>query len=232
MGMNENLKTLMHDRRVLAGLGAGAALIAGIAIAVAFSGKGAPAPEGQRGALQVEMGPEEAKLDPSRPLRCFVGGQFVGLETLASCARKNGVAAQNLDVGLDQSGALAAAGAGQTALQPLPPELMNPPTLAIPAPGPQPQQQAQAAPPSAPAPVAECLRYGDSGWRSTGNASLNACVQTLFDGRCVRPGEAVYGRWGSQSLRLVTGKVEASPDNRSFHTLAEQSPRDCSIPPV
>ena len=224
--MNEDIKTLLKDRRVLAGAGAGLALLAGVLIAVAFSAKQPPAPEGQRGALQVEMGPEEARLDPTRPLRCFVGGQFVGLETLASCARKNGVAAQALDVGLDQSGALAAAGAGQTALQPLPPELITPPPLALP-----PATPAPAAAPVA-APAAECLRYSDSGWRSAGTNSINACVQTLFDGRCVRPGEAVYGRWGSQSLRLVAGKVEVSPDNRTFHTLVEQSPRDCSIPPV
>lgn len=225
--MSEDIKILLKDRRVLAGVGAGLALLAGVAIAVAFSVKQPPTPDGQRGALQVEMGPEEARLDPTRPLRCFVGGQFVGLETLASCARKNGVAAQALDVGLDQSGALAAAGAGQTALQPLPPELITPPPLALP-------QAATSAPAATPvaAPAAECLRYSDSGWRSAGTNSINACVQTLFDGRCVRPGEAVYGRWGSQSLRLVAGKVEASPDNRTFHTLVEQSPRDCSIPPV
>ncbi len=228
--MNDDIKTLLKDRRVLAGAGAGFALLAGVLIAVAFSSKTPPTPEGQRGALQVEMGPEEARLDPTRPLRCFVGGQFVGLETLASCARKNGVAAQALDVGLDQSGALAAAGAGQTALQPLPPELITPPPLALP------PSVAAAPPPAAAAPVAapaaECLRYGDSGWRSAGTNSINACVQALFDGRCVKPGEAVYGRWGSQSLRLVAGKVEASPDNRTFHTLVEQSPRDCSIPPI
>ena len=226
--MKEDIKTLLKDRRVLAGAGAGLALLAGVLIAVGFSSKGAPTPEGQRGALQVEMGPEEARLDPTRPLRCFVGGQFVGLETLASCARKNGVSAQALDVGLDQSGALAAAGAGQTALQPLPPELITPPALTIPPATPTP---APTATPVA-APSAECLRYGDSGWRSAGTNSVNACVQTLFDGRCVKPGEAVYGRWGTQTLRLVAGRVEASPDNRAFHVLAEQNPRDCSIPPV
>src|SRR5687767_9673240 len=129
---NVDIKAMLQDRRlVLAGAGAGAALLAGVLIAVALMRNQPAAPEGSKGALQVEMGPEEAKLDPARPLRCFVGGQFVGLETLASCARKNGVSAQALDVGLDQSGALAAAGAGQTALQPLPPELAAaPPTVA------------------------------------------------------------------------------------------------------
>ncbi len=228
--MSDDIKTLLTDRRVLAGAGAGLALLAGVLIAVAFSAKSPATPQGERGALQVEMGPEEGKLDPTRPLRCFVGGQFVGLETLASCARKNGVSAQALDVGLDQSGALAAAGAGETALQPLPPELITPPPLALPPAAVASAPPAAVAPASAPA--AECLRYSDAGWRSAGTNSINACVQTLFDGRCVRPGEAVYGRWGSQSLRLVAGKVEASPDNRTFHTLVEQSPRDCSIPPV
>ena len=33
--------------------------------------------------------------------------------------------------------------------------------------------------------------------------SLNACVQALYAGTCVRPGEALYGRWGETTLRLV-----------------------------
>ena len=64
-----------------------------------------------------------------------------------------------------------------------------------------------------------------------GRMDMNACVQTLFAGRCEKAGGASYGRFGQQTLRLVTGKVEVSDDNRSFRTLAPQSP-DCSLPPV
>jgi len=55
-------------------------------------------------------------------------------------------------------------------------------------------------------------------------------VQTLYAGQCVRPGAALYGRWGNQTLRLTTGRVEISSNNRDFHTLVEQGP-GCSIPP-
>ena len=38
-----------------------------------------------------------------------MAGQFVGEFTLAECARRNGVATDALDVGIDETGALAAA---------------------------------------------------------------------------------------------------------------------------
>ncbi|WP_366515295.1 hypothetical protein [Phenylobacterium sp.] len=56
-----------------------------------------------------------------------------------------------------------------------------------------------------------------------------ACVQTLFSGTCERQGEAAYGRWGGQTLRLVPGRVEVSADNRSFRLLVEQGP-NCGFP--
>jgi hypothetical protein len=56
----------------------------------------------------------------------------------------------------------------------------------------------------------------------------SSCVQTLFAGRCERPGEATYGRWGAQTLRLVPGRVEVSGDNRTFRTLVEQG-SNCSL---
>jgi hypothetical protein len=222
---------LLQDRRILAAVGAGAALLAGVLIAIFLSGRDAPPPEAEaetKGGLQVEMG-EAARLDPARPLRCFVGGQFVGLATLVECAERNGVSAQSLDVGLDESGELAAGGE-LAALQPLP-------TITAPT------QDTVAQPPSLPplmatppvnvgsaAPVGECMRYGADGWRSLGGAmSQNACVQLLFDGRCQRAGEALYGRWSSVSLRLVPGRVETSPDNRNFSTLVEQG-ANCTLP--
>lgn len=221
----------LQDRRVLAAAGAGAALLAGVLIAIFLSGRDAPpaeAPEETKAGLQVEMG-EAARLDPARPLRCFVGGQFVGLATLVECAERNGVSAQSLDVGLDESGELAAGGE-LAALQPLP--VITPPTQVTVAQPPS-LPPLTATPPvnvGAATPVGECMRYGADGWRSLGGTmSQNACVQLLFDGRCQRPGEALYGRWSSLSLRLVPGKVESSPDNRNFSTLVEQG-ANCTLP--
>jgi hypothetical protein len=214
---------LLEDRRVLLAGGAGAALLAGVIIAALILGRSKPPAEAPpRGALQVELG-EQARVDPNRQLRCFVGGQFIGNATLADCAKRNGVAAQSLDVGLDESGALAAGG---EALKPLP---APPVQVAVAAPPPAPAMQS-APVLTAGAPTGECLRYGSDGWRPTGGAvTQSACVQALFDGRCQSAGGALYGRWNNQTLRLVPGKVEASPDNRTFHTVVEQN-RDCSIP--
>jgi hypothetical protein len=214
---------LIQDRRVLLAGGAGAALLAGVLIAVFLTGKRDPAPEAApaKGALQVELG-EQPKVDPNQQLRCFVGGQFIGSATLADCARKNGVAAQALDVGIDASGALAAGG---ESLKPLP-QVAAPQVAVAAAPS---APVMQAAPTLNAAPVGECLRYGADGWRPAGTVTQAQCVQTLFDGRCQAAGQALYGRWGSQTLRLVPGKVEASPDNRTFHTVVEQR-SDCSIP--
>ena len=41
----------------------------------------------------------------------------------------------------------------------------------------------------------------------------------LFEGQCVRPGDANYGRWGDTTLRLVPGRIEQSNDNRRFRTV-------------
>src|SRR5205807_543277 len=55
-----------------------------------------------------------------------------------------------------------------------------------------------------------------------GDMTLAECAQALFAGGCERAGDAAYGRWGQQTLRLVPGRIEVSSDNRSFHTLMEQ----------
>lgn len=104
----------LKDRRIILGGGAALALVAGLGIAVALmSGhdkKPAEDPPASRAGLIVETGrADDTKLDPARPLRCFVGGAFVGEITLAECAKKNGVATGALDVGVDETGALAAA---------------------------------------------------------------------------------------------------------------------------
>lgn len=223
----------LKDRRIIIGGGATLALLAGLGIAVALmSGhdkKPAEEPPASRGGLIVETGrDDDSKLDPARPLRCFVGGTFVGEITLAECAKKNGVATGALDVGVDETGALAAADQAGTVLTPLPPA----PTVSAP-PAATPSNPAT---PSTPAsasnntPLAACWRYAGNEWRRLpGDITLNACAQQLFGGRCERSGGATYGRWGEETLRLVPGRVEISSDNRSFHTAFDQGP-NCSIP--
>ena len=51
----------------------------------------------------------------------------------------------------------------------------------------------------------------------------------LFENRCVRPGDAVYGRYGSRTLRLVPGRVELSPNNRDFSFLMDQDSESCTL---
>lgn len=221
----------LNDRRtLLAVIGGAVALLAGLAIAAMMVGKGreekAPPPPASQGGLVVETGnPDDGRLDPAKALRCFVAGQYVGDMTLADCAKRNGVATGALDVGIDEAGNLAAADQAGTMLTPLPPQT----DVAVAAP-PQNAAQTPAAPVSAPA--GGCWRYADGGWKKLPNdMTLNACVQTLFAGRCERPGGATYGRWMQQTLRLAPGKVEVSADNRSFRLLAEQAP-NCSIAPI
>jgi hypothetical protein len=219
----------LKDRRVLLAGGAALALLAGLGIAIALlsgGGKQTEPPPASRAGLIVETGrADDTKLDPARPLRCFVGGQFVGETSLAECAKKNGVATGALDVGVDETGALAAADQAGTVLTPLPPPTVVPaPSSTPPGPAPTPSQQASSTP------LAACWRYAGGEWRRLpGDITLNACAQTLFAGRCEKPGGATYGRWGEETLRLVPGRVEASSDNRSFHAVIDQGP-NCSIP--
>lgn len=215
----------LKDRRIVLALGGALALLAGLIIAIAVMAGGkkkdAGAPPASQAGLVVEMGrDDDAKLDPARPLRCFVNGQFVGEITLAECARKNGVATGALDVGIDESGALAAADAAGTVLTPLPPEPVS--TLAT---TPPPVSAASG-------PSDACWRYAGGQWsRLPTEMPVSACVQTLFNGRCERPGGATYGRWGEETLRLVPGRVEISSDNRSFRPLVDQGPAPgCAFP--
>ncbi|WP_367183463.1 hypothetical protein [Phenylobacterium sp.] len=174
-------------------------------------------------------GAEDGKIDPGKPLRCFVQGQFVGELSLTDCARRNGVATDALDVGLDETGALAAAQEAGAQIVPLPPAEEGAPSATEESSLPPAEAET---PTDAPAAVATCWRHGGGRWRRAPEAGdLNACVQTLFAGRCEKPGGATYGRFGAQTLRLVAGKVEISDDNRTFRTLAPQAP-DCSLPPV
>ncbi|KQZ05834.1 hypothetical protein ASD21_17745 [Caulobacter sp. Root1455] len=219
---------LLKDRRVLLGGGAALALIAGLGIALALMhGAKSPteAPPASRGGLVVETGrADDTKLDPARPLRCFVGGQFVGETTLAECANKNGVATGALDVGVDETGALAAADQAGLVLTPLPPPAEAP---TVPAPAATPAAQAPAV---SSTPLAVCWRYAGGEWRKLpGEITVNACAQQISGGKCERAGGATYGRWGDETLRLVPGRVESSSDNRTFHSIIELGP-NCSIP--
>lgn len=201
--------------------GGAAALIAGLAIAWSMSsshkGETPPPAPASKGGLVIDSNTApDAKVAATKPLRCFVAGQLVGEFTLAECAKRNGVATDALDVGVDPTGALAAAPQAGVMLTPLPPKE----TTA------EPKVETVTS-----AALGACWRY-EGGWRRMPNdMALSACVQTLFAGRCEKAGEAAYGRWAQQTLRVVQGRVEVSADNRSFKTLAEQGP-NCSLPAV
>jgi len=218
----------LKDRRVIALGGAGLALVAGLLIAwllLSRSHKPAEAPPASQGGLTVVSGrDDDAKLDPKRPLRCFVGGQFVGELPLAVCAQRNGVATGALDVGLDQAGALAATN-GTNALTPLSSEqpAQSLPVIEQTPPG---QTGADAAAPTEAGGSGQvCWRYGAGGWRQVGAPmTLQICVQTLYAGRCTMDDQADYGRWGDQTLRQAGGRVEISPNNRDFTSLVDPWP--------
>ncbi len=220
---------LPKDNRVIIAIGAALVIIAAVVLALIFSGGGDKTPEAppaSRGGLTVDLA-EAPTLEPTRELRCFVNGQFVGLATLAACAQKNGLATDALDVGLDETGALAAAPTASFAPPPeAPPVLTVDPDLTVALPTPDRPVKA-VTPPSTGG--TQCLRHTGDDWRvlSTG-MSLTACVQALYAGTCVRPGEAQYGRWGDTTLRLVPRRVEQSNDNTRFRTLAEQD-RNCQF---
>ena len=187
------------------------------------------------GGLKVEMG-KAAKVESDTSVRCFVNGQFVGMQDAADCARKNGVAPGGLDVGLDQSGAIAAAaGGGDTHLRPLGNDEGDASDTTAAA---QTADQAGGGDPTQPASrdyaaaaPSPCRRYVAGAWRPSSDAvSLDACVHSLFDGRCPPAGQVVYGRWGGLTLRDSPGRIDVSSDNRDFSPLAPQYPADCSIP--
>ena len=225
---------LPSDNRVIIAIGVGLAVLAAVVLALMFSGGREPAaPRTQEtegpGGLQVDLA-DAPSLEPTRELRCFVDGQFIGMATLADCARRNGLATDALDVGLDETGALAAAPTASFAPPPALPSAVETAETAVPYEDttlpekPQPQQ-----PRVERASGASCMRYTSSDWRELGQMSLNQCVQALYAGTCVRPGDAQYGRHGSVSLRLVPRRVEQSNDNTRFRILADQD-RSCQFP--
>ncbi len=227
----------LKDRRLILAIGAGLALVAGLIVAAVVATRHPDSqepPPASQGGLVVQTGrDDDIKLDPRRPLRCFVNGQLVGELPLGDCARRNGVATGALDVGLDPSGALVASHGLSADITPLPPSQAlvaeAAPAEASPPPVDAPGEPSSAIPRPAAAP---CLAYAQASWkRIPYDLTLNACVQTLYAGQCVAPGDALYGRWGARTLRLVPGRVEISADNRDFRALAGQGPA-CSVAPI
>jgi len=220
---------LLQDRRIQIAVGAGVALLLALLLAVFVlrqPKKDNDADLAAKAGLQVNAVRDEAKVSQTKPLRCFVNGQYVGDFPVAACAQRNGVAAQALDVGLDPATGQVAGGAAP--LQPLP--ASTPSAAPAPAAPPPPAPAGETA--SVAGAAGDCLRFTGGEWRAAGQGmTIGQCVRVLFDGRCVRPGEALYGRSGAQTVRLLPGRVEISPDNRSFRTLVVQDPNDCSLAP-
>jgi len=223
------------DRRVIAAIGAGLAVAAGLGVAAIMVSRQGPdnadAPPASQAGLVIQTGrDDDIKLDPARPLHCFVDGKLVGDLPLSACAKRNGVAAGALDVGLDPSGALAAA-SGDTPLTPLPPSTAD---ASLPEPAGDTANTTTAdVSPGGVTGGAICWRRAGGAWRKlSAGMGLEACVQTLFAGRCL-PDDAqpAYGRWGDNMLRLVPGGVEISDDDRNFRGLVDQS-SDCGLPPI
>jgi hypothetical protein len=233
----------IKDRRLLLGLGAGLAGLCLVSLA-AWQILGPDPDEGTvegPAQLTVQTGlNDDVKLDPGRPLKCFVNGQAVGDLLLIDCARRNGVDPGALDVGLDASGALGASNGLTSALTPLPPPGESPPHAEATTPGDEPPSPS---PPTAqtatagglrPLPAVDspgpCWRYGDGGWsRLPQDTPLGSCVQALYAGQCEPPGAVAYGRWRNRTLRLVSGRVEMLGDDHAFRLIAPQK-SDCSIP--
>jgi hypothetical protein len=120
-------------------------------------------------------------------------------------------------VGVDSSGALAAAKTPTPDVAPPPPPPVDDQA------GPAASQAGSGDDTAATAGEKTCWGYNGGAWQRTpGDMSLNACVQALFAGQCVRPGGAAYGRWGERTLRLVLGRVEMSADDGGFRVLARQ----------
>jgi hypothetical protein len=222
-----------RKRLIIASVGGLLAVGLGVAVAMGVF-RSDPAddvpPPAVEGGLRVELGQMDGdqRIDPARPLRCFVEGRVVGELTLADCAKRNGVAAQALDVGVDAAGELAAV----VSVPPVNNDPIGPDASAAMDDDPAPYKVV--GPPSPPViaapPTGACQRHSGGEWRELGDGlARDTCVQLLFTGRCEPPGSASYGRWNGQTVRLVTGRVEIAPDGANFRTLVEQD-ASCMLP--
>lgn len=199
--------------------------------------KDEPKMNGKAPGLAINVS-DAPKVDSAKPIRCFVNGVLVGNLTLHDCAARNGVGAQQLDVGLDEDGNLAAAPTASLAPPPATPVQTTAPEASEPKPSEPIAVQEPQSPEVVPdiqqasGPVAPCLRYSGNQWsRVKDSVTLGQCVQLLYDGRCESPGNASYGRWNKQTLRLVPKKIEVSDDNKNFRTLVRQG-QGCSVPQI
>ena len=78
---------LPQDNRVIIAVGAGLVIIAAVVLALIFTSGGDKTPQtppAAKGGLTVDLA-DAPSLEPTRELRCFVNGQFVGMATLADC---------------------------------------------------------------------------------------------------------------------------------------------------
>ncbi len=219
-----------QKRWIAIGIGATVAVVVGIILAMGVSHghKDDEKMNDQPTGLTFKVSDPAPSLDTKKPLRCYVNGAYVGDVTLAECAKKNGVAAQSLDVGIDDNGNQVAA--PTASLVPVP---GAPASTAVAEPA-DPAQGAEIVPATGAGsgPTASCLRYSSNSWnRLSDNVTLGQCAILLFDTRCVSPGQASYGRWGSKTLRLVPRRVEQSDDNTTFRPLVDQG-QGCSVPMV
>lgn len=132
-------------------LGGLAALAAGLGLAALLvmrdGGEATPPSASEAGLVVDSSGAGAGRIDPGKPLRCFVQGQFVGELSLTECAKRNGVATDALDVGLDANGALV--GADQP-VQALPQPVEPPPREIVIEPGAPSQPPEPARPPTDP----------------------------------------------------------------------------------
>ncbi|MBW8880995.1 MAG: hypothetical protein JF615_06075 [Asticcacaulis sp.] len=216
----------------------GSALVVVLAIiaALALNKNHKDDPKMNEGQSGISFDVADPTLDPKKPLRCYVNGAYVADLTPAECAKKNGVPTGALDVGLDENGNATAAPTGSLAPVPGAPASTPPAVTPGTTPAATPPDAGGEVVPDTHAsdagPVAACLRFNSNSWNKLSDGlTLGQCVKLLYDGRCVSPGNASYGRCGDKTLRLVPRRVEISDDNTNFRSLVETG-QGCSVPMV
>lgn len=80
-----------------------------------------------------------------------------------------------------------------------------------------------------PTPILPCSQSVDGAFRQVALATLNVCVQTLFAGRCMEPGQSELGRWDRYQLRHVWREVQIAEDGVNYRFLVTQD-FNCRIP--
>ena len=214
---------LTRNRRLLiiGGVAAGlAAVVIVVAIAALRAGDDeAPAEASGPGLVVQTSGQPPQKLDPADALKCYVGGKLVGEMRVADCAARNGVATGPLEVGVEKAPDAAPVNAVAAELPPPPP----PPPIDVAV-----RDDSGADP--ATAGGKPCWSHDGGGWsRAPGGMDLDACVEFLFAGQCLRSGGVVYGMWGDRTLRLTADRVEMAHGGGVFRAVPDQ-PALCGAP--